>query len=86
MDLPEDDRNFLRDLVKTSRQRTHHVTWTDRDGTARVTVLNQAEVVRLNTIAGRIGKAKGETLRQAAHLPVAKPAAGGPAPGGTPAG
>ena len=72
MDLPDDDQGFLRDLVKTSRQKTHHVAWTDRDGTVRQTVLSQAEVVRLNILAQRLGIAKAELLRQAAHIPVAK--------------
>jgi hypothetical protein len=70
-DLPEDERSFLRDLVKTSRQRIHHVKWVDRDGSDRQTTLTQAEVVRLNTIAHRLGISKAELLRQAAHVPVA---------------
>jgi hypothetical protein len=70
-DLPEDERTFLRDLVKTSRQRIHHVKWVDRDGSDRQTTLTQAEVVRLNTIAHRLGISKAELLRQAAHIPVA---------------
>ena len=73
MDLPEDDQGFLRDLVKASRQKIHHVAWTDRDGTARQTTLTQAEVVRLNTLAHRLGISKSELMRQAAHIPVAKP-------------
>jgi len=44
----------------------------DRDGSDRQTMLNQAEVVRLNTIAARLKLSKSETLRQAAHIPVAK--------------
>ena len=76
MDLPDDDQIFLRDLVKASRQKIHHVAWIDRDGTPRQTVLNQAEVVRVNTLASRLGISKVELLRQAAHLPAAKPAAG----------
>jgi hypothetical protein len=79
MDLPDEDQGFLRDLVKASRQKTHHVAWTDRDGTARQTVLSQAEVVRLNILAQRLGISKAELLRQAAHIPVAKPAAKPPA-------
>ncbi|MDB6126429.1 MAG: hypothetical protein JWM35_325 [Verrucomicrobia bacterium] len=73
MDLPEDDQTFLREVVKSSRQRIHHVQWTDRDGTPRVTALNQTEIVRVNTLAGKLGISKVELLRQAAHLPVAKP-------------
>jgi hypothetical protein len=69
-DLPEDERSFLRDLVKTSRQRIHHVKWVDRDGSDRQTTLTQAEAVRLNTIAHRLGISKAELLRQAAHVPV----------------
>jgi hypothetical protein len=72
MDLPEDELTFLRDLVKASRQRIHHVKWVDRDGSERQTTLTQAEVVRLNIIAQRLGVSKSETLRQAAHIPVAK--------------
>jgi hypothetical protein len=72
MDLPEDELTFLRDLVKASRQRTHLVTWTDRDGTERFTTLTQTEVVRLNGVAQRLKISKAETLRQAAHIPVAR--------------
>ena len=74
MELPEDEQIFLKDLVKASRQKTHHVGWTDRDGTERFTTLSQAEVVRLNTIAAKLRISKGEALRQAAHIPVKKPA------------
>jgi len=70
MNLPDDEQAFLRDLVKTSRQKIHHVKWVDRDGTDRQTALTQAEAVRLNTIAGRLKISKGELLRQAAHVPV----------------
>ena len=72
MDLPDDEQSFLRDLVKASRQKIHVVKWIDRDGSDRQTVLNQAEVVRLNTIASRLKISKTEVLRQAAHIPVAK--------------
>lgn len=72
MDLPADDQTFLRDLVKGSRQKHHHVKWTDRDGTERFTVLTAPEAARLNTLAHRLGLSKSETLRQAAHIPVAK--------------
>jgi hypothetical protein len=83
MDLPDADQAFLRDLVKSSRQRLHAVAWIDRDGTQRQTTLTQAEVVRLNTIAHSLGISKGETLRRAAHIPVASaaPAAPPAAPG-----
>jgi hypothetical protein len=73
MDLPEEETTFLRDLVKGSRQKLHHVKWVDRDGTDRVTTLTQAEVVRLNAIAGRLRLSKSEVLRQAAHIPGKKP-------------
>jgi predicted DNA binding protein len=70
MDTPDDEQAFLRDLVKASRQRLHHVEWVDRDGTVRVTALSQPEAVRLNTIAARLGVSKAEVLRRAAHIPV----------------
>ena len=66
------DQAFLRDLIKASRQKIHHVKWVDRDGTARVSVLTQTEIVRLNTVAARLHISKPELLRQAAHIPVAK--------------
>ncbi len=72
MDLPDDEHAFLRDLVKASRQRIHHIKWVDRDGSDRQTTLTQAEAVRLNTIAHRLGISKSELLRQAAHIPVSK--------------
>ena len=72
MNLAEDDQTFLRDLVKTSRQKIHHVDWTDRDRTARQTSLTGPEVVRLNSIAQRLRTSKSDVLRQAAHVPVAK--------------
>lgn len=73
-DLPADDQTFLKELVKTSRRKHHHVKWTDRDGTERVTVLDQVEVVRFAKLAHGLGISKPELLRQAAHVPVAKPA------------
>jgi hypothetical protein len=76
MELSTEDQGFLRDLVKTSRQRTHHVKWVDRDGTARLSALNQVEIVRLNHLAGRFKIAGGEMLRRAAHIPVSTPPAG----------
>ncbi len=85
MDFSDDEQVFLRDLVKGSRQRHHHVKWVDRDGLDRVTVLSQTEVVKLNTIAGRLKVAKGEVLRRAAHIPVAKPAPPAEPVGGIPA-
>jgi hypothetical protein len=71
-DLPADDQAFLKELVKIARQKHHHVKWTDRDGTERVTVLSQTEVVRVNTLAHRLGISKPELLRQVAHIPVGK--------------
>ena len=73
MDLPEDEKIFLRDLVKATRQRTVHVHWTDRDGTSRQTNLTPVEAARLNEIAQRLATSKGEVLRQAAFIPTAKP-------------
>jgi ribbon-helix-helix CopG family protein len=73
MDVPDDEPIFLRDLVKASRQKIHHVQWVDRDGTGRQTALSQPEVVRLNKIASREGVSKSEVLRRAAHVPVVKP-------------
>ncbi len=72
MELPADDLTFLRDLVKLSRQKHHHVSWVDRDGTDRVTTLSQPEVVRLNQLAQRLRISKVEIMRQAAHIPVGK--------------
>ena len=72
MELPEPDLTFLRDLVKSSRQRIHHVRWTDRDGTERLTALTQPESIRLNELAQRLKLSKSETLRQAAHIPVGR--------------
>jgi hypothetical protein len=74
---PVDDAQFLRDLVKSSRQRTIHLKWTDRDGTDRLTVLTANEATRLETIARERRISKSEVLRQAAHIPVQ------PAPPGT---
>lgn len=73
MDTPDDEQAFLSGLVKASRQKIHHVKWVDRDGVDRQTALSQPEVVRLNTIAGRLGVSKSEVLRRAAHIPVSRP-------------
>lgn len=73
MDMTDDEQAFLRDLVKASRQKLHHVKWIDRDGTERQTALTQTEVVRLNIVAQRLGTSKSEVLRRAAHIPVPKP-------------
>lgn len=74
MQLPDEEQVFLRDLVKASRQKIHTVKWVDRDGTDRQTVLTGPEAVRLNTIASRMKISTKELLRQAAHIPVPKPA------------
>jgi len=73
MNQPDDEADFLRDLVKATRQRTTQVHWRDRDGTFRITSLTSAEATRLNEIAHREGVAKEEIMRRAAHVPVAKP-------------
>ena len=72
MNLSPEEMTFARDLVKTSRQRIHHVKWVDRDGTDRLTALNPAEATQLNRLAHRLGVSKGEFLRQVAHIPNAK--------------
>jgi hypothetical protein len=65
-----DEAQFLRDLVKASRQRIHHIKWTDRDGTARLTTLTSAEASRLNGLAHARKVSAAEVLRQAAHVPL----------------
>jgi hypothetical protein len=72
MELPEDEKAFLKDLVKATRQRPHVVNWVDRDGTDRTTTLTPPEAVRINQLAHRLKISKAEVLRQAAHIPVAK--------------
>jgi hypothetical protein len=67
---PGDDA-FVRTLVKTSRQRTVHLKWTDRDGTARLTTLTAAEASRVNALARAAGLAPEAFLRAAAHRPAA---------------
>jgi capsid protein len=79
MQFAPDDDTFLRALVKSSRQRTVHIKWTDRDGTARVTTLLPAEATRVNTLA-RAARISAEALLcEAARLPAA-PKAPTPAP------
>ena len=73
METPADEPTFLRDLIKTTRQRPVQVPWTDRDGSARQTALTLPEAARLNAIARRLKVSPGEVLRQAAHIPVPKP-------------
>ncbi len=72
MNLTDEENTFLRDLLKTSRQKVHHVKWIDRDGTERLTALTAAEASRLNALAQRLKLSKSEALRQAAHIPVLK--------------
>ena len=72
MKLPEAEHEFLRDLVKTSRQRPHHVRWKDRDGSERITSLSEADAARLNTLARQLGTSKEAVLLEAAHLPALK--------------
>ncbi|HKB89748.1 MAG TPA: hypothetical protein VKC60_04430 [Opitutaceae bacterium] len=72
MDLTEEEHTFLSDLVKSARQRRHHVNWKDRDGTERQTALTQDENIRLSAIAQQLAISKAEVLRQAAHIPVKK--------------
>jgi hypothetical protein len=81
MDLPEDDHGFLRDLVKTARQKTIHITWTDRDGTQRQTSLAQAEATKIDAIARRLGISRQETLRRAAYIPAVRTKAKNPPSG-----
>ena len=71
MNLPEADQEFLRNLVKVSRQRPHHVRWTDRDGSARITTLSPADAARVNSLAHQFRVGQDAILRQAAHLPTA---------------
>ncbi len=72
MENEHEDVVFLRDLVKTSRQKIHQVKWADRDGSARLTTLSQAEYTRLNAMARAQKISPGDVLRQAAHIPVAR--------------
>jgi hypothetical protein len=54
-----------------SRQRPHHVRWSDRDGSARITTLSQSDFGRLATLARQMGVSNEALLVQAAHLPAA---------------
>jgi hypothetical protein len=69
---PVDDALFLRGLVKSSRQRTVHLRWTDRDGSARLTVLTAPEATRLNALARARGISAEALLRDTAHQPTPK--------------
>ena len=64
-----DDPTFLRGLVKSSRQRTVHLRWIDRDGTARLTPLTTAEATRVNALARARGLSAEALLRDIAHQP-----------------
>ena len=70
MNLPEAEQDFLRDLVKTARQRSHVVRWVDRDGSDRVTPFAAPEVKQLNRITGQLGISQSAVMQQAAFLPV----------------
>lgn len=70
--LPPTDLDFLRSLVKTSRQRPEHVRWTDRDGTARITTLSLEDSRRIGELARQLGLSKDTLLRRAAELPALK--------------
>jgi hypothetical protein len=69
MHLPQPDVDFLRTLVKTARQRPHHVRWVDRDGTARVTTLSPEDARRVNALAHQLHLSQDALLRSAAELP-----------------
>lgn len=60
---------FLREVVKASRQRTHHVTWVDRDGTSRLSALNSLEFGQVREAATAHKISPAEMLRQVAHIP-----------------
>ena len=72
MDFSESELVFLRDVVKSARQKPNHVIWTDRDGSERHSVFSQPDFVQLATLAGRLKVTKAEVLRRAAHIPVVK--------------
>jgi hypothetical protein len=76
MKLPEAEHEFLRELVKMSRQRSQHVRWKDRDGSERMTPLSAAESARLNALARQLGISREAVLVAAAHLPALKRPAG----------
>lgn len=71
MNLPASEHDFLRALVKTSRQRPHHVRWQDRDGSERITTLSPADAARLTALAQSLRLGRETLLREAAHLPPA---------------
>ncbi len=67
----DDNDGFLRGLVKASRQRTVHLRWTDRDGSARLTAVTSAEATRINALARARGLTAETLLRETAHQPAA---------------
>ena len=69
MNLATADLDFLRTLVKTSRQRPLHVRWVDRDGTPRVTTLSSEEAKRVSALAQQLAVTNEVLLRRAAELP-----------------
>lgn len=71
--LPPPDLDFLRALVKTARQRPHHVRWVDRDGSARITTLSDADARHVNELARQLGVSPEVLLRRAAELPAVRP-------------
>lgn len=75
MEFSPEEALFLKDLVKSSRQRTHHVPWVDRDGSQRMTVFRPEEFARICAIGRRLHLSPAEILRQAAHIPVRRPPA-----------
>ena len=80
MHLPTADLDFLRGLVKTTRQRSHHVRWVDRDGTPRITTLLSEEAKRVGELARQLGVAHDVLLRRAAELPALRHTEKSPAP------
>ena len=68
MNLPDSDQNFLRGVIKFSRQRPNPVSWVDRDGAARVTSLLPAEMDHLNQLAHQLRLSKSAVLEQASFL------------------
>jgi capsid protein len=64
-----DDSTFLRTLVKSARQRSVHLRWTDRDGSARLTTLTAPEATRVNALARARGLSAEALLREVAHQP-----------------
>lgn len=81
MQFEEADRDFLRTLVKTARQRPSHVKWVDRDGRARVTVLSAEEEARLEALARKAGVGKEALMREAAAMPAIRSPGGAGAAG-----